>query len=723
MNTKIKAILCVVIILSIIFSAILISRNTYANVTAGVSLNPPSISGQSLGIGGTFIVTANISDVTNLWGWSLGLSWNPSILQMTRFSEGSFLDSAGQTSLTASPIDNTDGVISNINDVLILQNGVSGSGNLVSFTFQIVGYGSSPIEFTNIELLGPATSSASLNPQISSTQTNAVFTYNQPTELAAADAASSLSTAYFSAVSSGTTTTSSITLGPSPDPMGTTFKIDIRVDDVTVGFWGWAIPTVTWDSTVLQLTHVAAGPFLSDNTPGGDAVLTTGTSSSLFDNTDNPGKIDGGLAQAIQGADVSTDPSGVLVTLTFTVVGYGTSPVTISGGYVIPTSTVGAPETTVTCNSATVTAVSPTGPTPTPSTSPTPTPSSSPTPSPTPTPSSSSVYSPVAEFTPPNGTIYVVGDTVLMDASASTPGYDKQTCPITSYVWLVEFENSTIFGSFNGQIISFEATSVGYLKITLIVTAPDTNPSPSSSYIDTATKVAWIQIETAQQLASIDVFTNKGGIGHDVNGGTYNPQDLVQVYALVDYKDAPLADNLVGFEISYPNGTVAALNVDPTNTTGYAYFEFRIPLPSPNPNSVLGMWSIVGLTEVGSVVITDTCNFTCVSNLVTITGIQLPTSVDRSGTLSFDVIVENLKSTSLLAVTVCDSQDVPIDCYTVNISPASGGGAATVPVSITIPSWAYVGTATVYVDVMTGLPTAGGIPLCPQETGTFQILS
>ena len=100
-----------------------------------------------------------------------------------------------------------------------------------------------------------------------------------------------------------------------------------------------------------------------------------------------------------------------------------------------------------------------------------------------------------------------------------------------------------------------------------------------------------------------------------------------------------------------------------------------------------------------------------------------PQAWTRSGTLSFDVIVENLKSTSLLAVTVCDSQDVPIDCYTVNISPASGGGAVTVPVSITIPSWAYVGTATVYVDVMTGLPTAGGVPLCPQETGTFQILS
>ena len=139
----------------IICSSVLISRSTSANVTTSLGLNPPSISGQSLGIGGAFTVTASISDVTNLWGWSLGLSWDPSVLQMTSFSEGSFLTSAGQTSLTASPIDNSNGVIPNINDVLTLQNSASGSGNLVSFTFQILGYGSSHIDLATVEMLGP----------------------------------------------------------------------------------------------------------------------------------------------------------------------------------------------------------------------------------------------------------------------------------------------------------------------------------------------------------------------------------------------------------------------------------------------------------------------------------------------------------------------------------------------------------------------------------------
>jgi len=156
--------------------------------------------------------------------------------------------------------------------------------------------------------------------------------------------------------------------------------------------------------------------------------------------------------------------------------------------------------------------------------------------------------------------------------------------------------------------------------------------------------------------------------------------------------------------------------------------EFRIPLPNPNPDSVLGMWSIVATTEVSSVVITDIVNFTVVnkpspSSVVTISGITLPTSVARSGTLNVNVTVEGLNSTALLSITVGDAQEVPIDCYTANINPATGGGSIIVPVSVTIPSWAYVGTATVYVDLMSSLPTTGGVPLCPQVTGTFQITS
>ena len=189
------------------------------------------------------------------------------------------------------------------------------------------------------------------------------------------------------------------------------------------------------------------------------------------------------------------------------------------------------------------------------------------------------------------------------------------------------------------------------------MTAPDTNSAPSSSYTNTASTSAWIQVETAQQLANIDVSTDKGGVGHNVNGGSYNPQDLVKVNALVTYNNAPTAaGTLVGFAVFYPNGTVAALNVGATDATGNALMEFRIPSPTNNPSSVIGTWSIVGSTLVGSAVVTDTVNFTCIANVivVSISGIQLPASVARSGTLNLNVTVQGLKSNSLLSVTVCD---------------------------------------------------------------------
>ena len=160
----------------------------------------------------------------------------------------------------------------------------------------------------------------------------------------------SLSTAVISAVQSGTASTSTITLGPSPNPVGTNVSVDIRIDDVAVGFWGWEIPTVTWNHKVMNLTQVQQGPFLSANT-GGDTTDFVGSASQLWDNT--KGTLGGGLAEGILGVDTSTDASGVLATLTFLVTGSGSSTINIVGGNLIPNSSDSS-SVNVTCNDATI---------------------------------------------------------------------------------------------------------------------------------------------------------------------------------------------------------------------------------------------------------------------------------------------------------------------------------------------------------------------------------
>ena len=167
--------------------------------------------------------------------------------------------------------------------------------------------------------------------------------------------AASASQPEISAVLSGSTNTSTITIGPNPNPISTTVLIDIRIDNA-VPFWGWTLPTVTWNATILQLINVQEGSFLKDNT-NSDPTIFIGNSPSLFNNTG--GAIEGGLSDAINGDDVSTDSSGVLATLTFNITNYGTSPVTIAGAYTIANFTQANinsyPPTAMTCNSATVT--------------------------------------------------------------------------------------------------------------------------------------------------------------------------------------------------------------------------------------------------------------------------------------------------------------------------------------------------------------------------------
>jgi hypothetical protein len=158
------------------------------------------------------------------------------------------------------------------------------------------------------------------------------------------------SNAFISAVQSGSTNISQITVMPS-NPIGKIIRIDIRIDNVSSGFWGWVLPTISWDPAVMNLTNVQEGTFLTDNT--GASALFIGNSPILWNNT--RGEIDGGLAEALSVADTSVDSSGVLATLTFKITNYGTSQVTVEGAYTVASFNQAACSyTNVNCINATI---------------------------------------------------------------------------------------------------------------------------------------------------------------------------------------------------------------------------------------------------------------------------------------------------------------------------------------------------------------------------------
>jgi hypothetical protein len=82
------------------------------------------------------------ASVTNVWGWSLGITWSASVLQLTKITEGSYLANEGATLFLPGVIDNVDGlVLGGISDAYDSYMAASASsGVLATLTFNITSY-------------------------------------------------------------------------------------------------------------------------------------------------------------------------------------------------------------------------------------------------------------------------------------------------------------------------------------------------------------------------------------------------------------------------------------------------------------------------------------------------------------------------------------------------------------------------------------------------------
>ena len=142
--------------------------------------------------------------------------------------------------------------------------------------------------------------------------------------------------------------------GPSPNPINSTIQVDVRIDNAS-GIWGWSLPDVSWNSSVMQLLAVQEGGFLANNSVGGSTSFI-GDSPDLFDNVN--GVLNGGLSEVIRAEATSTSSSGVLATLWFNVTGSGTTDIDLSGATVYADSTDDA-GASVSSNNATLTVETP----------------------------------------------------------------------------------------------------------------------------------------------------------------------------------------------------------------------------------------------------------------------------------------------------------------------------------------------------------------------------
>lgn len=205
----------------------------------------------------------------------------------------------------------------------------------------------------------------------------------------------------------------------------------------------------------------------------------------------------------------------------------------------------------------------------------------------------------------------------------------------------------------------------------------------------------------------------------------FGPQEEVCVCALVTYNDEPVENKLVAFEIRDPEGGFVAWRSAATNSEGIACVDFRIPWMGVNASEVFGAWLITATVDIAEEVVMDKCRFRF-GWLVSIVDTELvPMSLKKEQVLEVEVTLANIAFTPkdiVLAVVLYDECGVPINHFASGITVDPVGMVAPT-ISLKIPTWAFVGTGTAYVNVFDTWPHLGGTPMCPEDSETFVILN
>jgi len=140
--------LIVVVVIALAFAYIFFARSA----SSVVYVDPKTIQRT---VGQDFALNISISNVADLYGWELKLSWNSTILEAVSVTEGPFLKNGGDTFFSPR-INNTVGYI--MVDCTLLEDvsGVNGNGVLATIQFHVKESGSCLFDLYDTLLLNSA---------------------------------------------------------------------------------------------------------------------------------------------------------------------------------------------------------------------------------------------------------------------------------------------------------------------------------------------------------------------------------------------------------------------------------------------------------------------------------------------------------------------------------------------------------------------------------------
>ncbi|MGD0495782.1 MAG: hypothetical protein ABSB28_07040 [Candidatus Bathyarchaeia archaeon] len=135
----------------------------------------------------------------------------------------------------------------------------------------------------------------------------------------------------------------------------------------------------------------------------------------------------------------------------------------------------------------------------------------------------------------------------------------------------------------------------------------------------------------------VDVYTQRGGVGPNVNGGDFAVGEQVILNAIATYNGFPVQHVAIAFQVFNPNGGTEALLSALTDENGTARTDFRVPyLPTSE-----GVWTVVATVDIFSENVSDTVSFR-VSLFQVVGGYAFPvqmTNAERPLTLYLTLLV------------------------------------------------------------------------------------
>ncbi|MDE0397705.1 MAG: leucine-rich repeat domain-containing protein [Candidatus Poribacteria bacterium] len=112
-----------------------------------------SFSDSKIHVGDTFTLDLSAENVFDLAGWQFDIAFDPAMLEAIEVNEGDFLKtSGGSTFFQKGTIDNATGKISKLSSARLNEDGVTGTGTLLSVTFSTKAGGETQITLKNFQL-------------------------------------------------------------------------------------------------------------------------------------------------------------------------------------------------------------------------------------------------------------------------------------------------------------------------------------------------------------------------------------------------------------------------------------------------------------------------------------------------------------------------------------------------------------------------------------------